>query len=248
MTLPRPYYHDDRTGITIYHGEALAVLQDLPPDIAQAVVTDPPYSSGGQFRGDRVQDVAEKYQQSGTFKQYQGFSGDNRDQRSFGYWSALWLDQCRRITKSGGVVACFTDWRQLPTVTDAIQTGGWVWRGIAAWDKTEAARGIQGRMRNQCEYVVWGSNGPMPVEGVPTAGVFTCYLNPKDKEHMTAKPVPVVHWLLRPVPAGLVLDPFMGSGTTLRAAKDLGRPAIGIELEEANCEIAARRLTQEVLL
>lgn len=67
--------------------------------------------------------------------------------------------------------------------------------------------------------------------------------------HPTQKPVELFRWCVQRMPGETqtVLDPFMGSGTTLRAAKDLGRKAIGIEIEERYCEIAAKRLEQEVL-
>lgn len=75
--------------------------------------------------------------------------------------------------------------------------------------------------------------------------------NMKEKEyryHPTQKPVSLMRWCLQLVPdAQLILDPFMGSGTTLRAAKDLGRKAIGIEIEEKYCEIAAKRMSQTVM-
>ena len=65
-------------------------------------------------------------------------------------------------------------------------------------------------------------------------------------EHPCPKPLELYKWLLNSCPGESVLDPFIGSGTTLRAAKDLGRRAIGIEIEEKYCEIAAKRLSQEV--
>ena len=66
--------------------------------------------------------------------------------------------------------------------------------------------------------------------------------------HPNQKPVSLMVYLLSKHPGQVILDPFMGSGTTLRAAKDLGRKAIGIEIEERYCEIAAKRMAQGVLL
>ena len=67
------------------------------------------------------------------------------------------------------------------------------------------------------------------------------------QQHPTQKPLEIMAWIVELSPPGTILDPFMGSGTTLRAAKDLGRKAIGIEIEEKYCEIAVKRLRQEVL-
>ena len=68
------------------------------------------------------------------------------------------------------------------------------------------------------------------------------------KQHATQKPVALMKWCIEKYPdAQTILDPFMGSGTTLVAARDLGRKCIGIELEERYCEIAAKRLAQGLL-
>ena len=79
----KPYYDED--GITIYHGDCFDILHDL--DGIGAVITDPPYSSGGAFRGDRAQQTSRKYVNSGTAAYRPEFAGDNRDQRSFLIWS-----------------------------------------------------------------------------------------------------------------------------------------------------------------
>lgn len=85
-------------------------------------------------------------------------------------------------------------------------------------------------------------------EAEAVSNICSFYLK-NDRLHPNEKPLDLpLHFIrLTTEAGGMILDPFMGSGTTLRAAKDLGRRAIGIELEEKYCEIAARRMGQEVL-
>ena len=108
-----PYYEED--GVTIYHGDALFVLPQLEAESVDLVATDPPYSSGGAMRSDRTVSTVQKYVRSDTQAHRPEFSGDNRDQRSYAAWCALWLAGAYHVSKTGGLVACFTDWRQLPT-------------------------------------------------------------------------------------------------------------------------------------
>lgn len=233
------------SGYTLHRGDCLAWLQRLPDGAADALITDPPYSSGGQFRGDRAADTDDKY----TGAEWQGrrasFEGDTRDQRSFAYWEALVMSECLRVVKPGGVCAVFTDWRQLPSTTDAVQAGGWCWRGIAVWDKTEGARPQRGRPRPQAEYIVWGSRGAMPFDrNAPVIpGVFRCVVKQEDKHHQTGKPTDVMRWLVRMCErGGTILDPFAGSGTTGVAALLEGFSFLGCEQSEEYHSIARRRL------
>lgn len=213
-------------------GDAIEVLRTLAPGSIDALITDMPYSSGGQFRGDRAQDPLKKY-----------IKGDGMDQRAWMRWCREWLGLAKRAMRRGGVFALFIDWRQLPALTDAVQLANLNWRGIAGWDKTEGARGVQGRPRAQLEYIVWGSYGPLPLEGSPIPGVKTCSVKQADKHHPTGKPTEVMRWLMDFAPdGGVVLDPFMGSGTTGVAALQTGRRFIGIEHDAHWLEVSRKRL------
>lgn len=230
--------------VTLYEGDCLEILPHL--ERVDAVVTDPPYSSGGQFRGDRAQDVHTKYvnTESVAGQLHARFSGDTRDQLGYWYWVSMWLCAARQKLAPGGIAALFTDWRQLPITSMALQAGGLVWRGVVPWHKP-AARPTQGRWANSCEYVVWGTNGPRELVGRGFPG-FYAESPPSGltRSHMTEKPLGVLRDMLEVVAdSGAILDPFMGSGTTGVAAVQLGRRFVGIEIEPRYFDIAVERIT-----
>jgi site-specific DNA-methyltransferase (adenine-specific) len=239
----KPYYQD--ASVTIYHGDSIEIIPTLSG--INAVITDPPYSSGGAFRGDRAIQTSAKYVNSDTAAYRPEFAGDNRDQRSFLVWCMLWMNACRAVSTPHAVLCSFIDWRQLPTLTDAVQCGGWTWRGVATWWKP-GIRMVRGSFSSSAEYVVHATNGPnvSDFDGA-VQNVFKCPPVVK-KDHIAEKPEAVLSWVLSVVPpASLVLDPFMGSGPTLTAAKSKGHRVIGIDCDERYCEMAAERCSQETL-
>ena len=240
---------EGRSRWCVVTGDALDIIPSLPAGCVGAVITDPPYSSGGQFRGDRTRKTLEKYVQSDSSQQYTGsdFSGDNRDQRSFLAWCALWLSACHSAAMPGAVLSCFIDWRQLPVMTDAIQCGGWVWRNLATWWKP-GVRMQRGRFSGSAEYVVYGSRG-VPMDGLSSPqNVLSCpTMASDDREHIAEKPIEVVKWAMSVAVAdALILDPFCGSGTTGVAAIKTGRRFIGIEIDPGYADIARRRIAEAV--
>lgn len=226
------------------HGDALFLLRDVPDESVDLLLTDPPYSSGGMFRGDRSRPTGEKYVSTGTLAERHDFDGDSRDQRSFLVWATMWLAEAWRATKPGGSCLVFTDWRQLPTMTDAVQAGGYVWRGIVVWDKGPNVRPRPG-FTSRAEYLVWGTRGPYASDLYLPGVILAPTPRGDARTHMTEKPLGLLEQLVEICPpGGLILDPFVGSGSTLDAARNRGRRAVGFEVNDQHLEAAGLRLAQ----
>lgn len=226
-------------------GDALKVLEIMPKAYFDAIITDPPYSSGGAMLADKQQSTSSKYTSTKTNCLMPDFEGDALDQRSWTRWMAEAFRLARACSKPGAVLCAFTDWRQLPAMSDAIQWAGWLWRGILPWDKKNA-RPQPGRFRQQAEFIVWASNGKLSVKRpVPVLpGAFSVAPPTQaNRYHQTEKPVELMRQLVRIcVPGGTILDPFCGSGSTLHAALLEGYQSVGIECVQHYAQTAQQRL------
>jgi DNA modification methylase len=160
---------------------------------------------------------------------------DDYPDETYEAWCAEWMALCRDLCWKTVVFPGHGNlgmwWRiRKPSAVGCwlkIGGGGRSLLGVEEWEP----------------WLYWcGDRGALGGSSVVRARCHT-----EDNGHPCPKPVHLLTALITKLRADLVLDPFMGSGTTLVAAKDLGRKAIGIEIEERYCEIAARRLSQEVL-
>ena len=228
----KPYYQDD--AVTIYHSDALDILPTLPAGSIDITLTDPPYVIGAVSAGN----MASK-------------AGGWADMMNSALWFAAWYREVARLLRHDGVFWSFCNWRSLPVVMRAAIDAQVPMTSLAVWDKEWIGPGgVQG-LRPSYELIALMCRPGFVVEDRGVADVIRHKTGGyKEHGHPAEKPLGLVARLLTLStlkPGALALDPFLGSGTTARAAKDAGLRCIGIEAEERYCEIAARRMAQEVL-
>lgn len=239
----------------LLQGDCLGETERLPDGWADLILTDPPYSSGGLYPGDRKRSTRSKYtnEDFNGASRFPDFSGDNMDQRSFTEFIRMALAKARKKSKEGAVAAVFIDWRNLGSMIDALQMAGWIYRGIVVWDK-RVARNTPGRFRQDCEFVIWGTNGAKPVDWTPGSKALRGFysekiVSSKTRHHQTEKPVPLLENLMEICPEhGNIFDPFMGSGSTGVACVNTDRNFIGIELSEEIFRAAKERVEEALEL
>ncbi len=235
----KPYFEED--GIAIYHGDCLTVMAGFDADSFGVLFTDPPYSSGARnsaaLRGRGSMRRAE-----GKYGEDEWIGGDNLTAHGFAMLVRLFGVEALRVIEQDGHLFSFMDWRQLPVLQGSLESAGWSSRALLVWDKVHF--GMGNGFRQQAEFILHASHGTGDNFLRHDIGtVFRALRQSDDIGHPTVKPTGIVQACISAVP-GRVLDPFMGSGTTLIAAALSGREAVGIEIEERYCEIAAKRLAQ----
>jgi DNA modification methylase len=227
-----PYYEED--GITIYHGDCREILPQLPK--VDLVLTDPPYGT---------QDLGGGYgrrQIHSTDGRLGRLIANDQDLTAIMSAAALLWSACSQTA----YVASFCAPRRLIETAQIFQLAGFAYYGHIVWDKGQPGLGYTIRYSHE-DMLVFCKGAP---DTPPDAAFSLIRAGVSRVDATTRHPheKPIEAWLnVCRLIDGTILDPFMGSGTTLVAAKQLGRRAIGIELEEKYCEIAVERLRQSVL-
>lgn len=222
-----PYYEQD--GITIYHGDCLEILPTLPRQSASLIATDPPFS------------VPIKYQN--TDEDFPRSWGDLAVMEPF---FAEVFNQVRRISTDYGQVYVCCDADTYPVF---FKVGYPIWpqSKMIVWYKPTGRRG-RGWMHSYELVIHFRTLLTRYTEGFRQDVIGIMPVRTLNRQHPAEKPGDLWSFLGEGDPSeGLVLDPFMGAGSLLIWAKARGRKAIGIEIEERYCEIAANRLSQGVL-
>lgn len=219
------------TRATIYHGDSLSILRTLDEASVDAVVTDPPY--GIDYQSARVDKERRRARIANDTKPF--------------IW---WLHDAFRVTRDGGALICFCRWDVQEAFRSAIEWAGFAVKSQVIWDRQHHGMGDLHASFAPAHDVVWfATKGDFRFPaGRPSSVVRSPRLGGAELKHPNQKPVELMAHLVRSVAASgaTVLDPFMGSGSTVVAAAQEGCNAIGIELDKDYCKLAVGRIQSEV--
>jgi len=211
-------------------GDCLEVLPTLGK--VDAVVTDPPYSSGG------FQEAGKSAGSIGS-RQDDTIWMDNLSSRGY---SRVVVRVLKKI-RSAEEFYVFTDWKMWQATVDCFEDAGIRARNMLVWDKQQMGMGLP--WRNQHELICYGRRRNARRLTGGFGNVLKCARS-GNENHPTEKPVLLIQSILMNATDGIVLDPFMGSGTTGVACARTARRFIGIEIEPKYFEIAKRRISDEL--
>lgn len=244
-----PYYSDE--SVTLYNGDCLQLMRAMADESVDIVVTSPPYNMGlvpgGNGRGMYRPGASNK---AGRFREGYGLHDDAMEQGDYDAWQREVLAECWRVSR----LAVFYNHR--PRVEHGILRDplgndfGIPLRQRIIWNR---GTGIDVNLRAFCtrgEYIFFFAKPAMSLASHAASGmgdVWDLGIEYAVKEHPAPFPVSLPTRCIEATGARSVLDPFAGSGTTLRAAANLRIKGIGIELEPKFCDLAIKRLSQMAL-
>ena len=259
----KPYY--EHAGITIYHGDCREIIPALP--LVDLIFTSPPYNlgvtTGGGFPTGHYDPSAPLGQKRGGMGKWSKAAtagglahgyGSHDDAMPWPEYEARQrsiLDLCWSVLSEEGAIyynhkpraqSCIV-W--LPTALNP----GLPLRQIITWARAGGINFAPTHYVPTYEWILLFAKSAFRLRDKAASGAGDVWYVPQESntEHPAPFPIGLPLRALETTKPGLVLDPFAGSGTTLMAAKEVGRRAIGIEIEERYCEISAKRLAQEVM-
>jgi DNA modification methylase len=179
----------------------------------------------------------------------EGKSGGWGDLMNSAAWYAIWIQEAKRLTANEqGAMWVFNSWRSFPVLARAAYEARWGIESLMVWDKEWIGPGGQRGLRPSYEPAALFCHSEFELANRGLPDIWRSkWSSQKPHGHSAEKPESLIKRMIQESGGGLVLDPFMGSGTTLASAKSAGTNAIGIEIEERWCEVAAKRLEQGVL-
>ncbi len=231
--------------VTLHCGDCLPWLQTLPDGIADAVITDPPYCSGGYLEAQKNTKAQGLRGATIAAADFHWFSADNMGTSGLVWLLRSVLVECRRVLRPNRSAFIFTDWRMIPNVTPALESSGFRYRNMLVWDKGSAGLGVGFKPAH--EIVMEFTNGSTEYAALDGQNVLrAARLHASLKEHGAQKPVQILKELMRVAcqSDGTVLDPFLGSGSCGVACVETGRHFFGCELDPVYFQVAERRIAQ----